>query len=160
MLQELKNHYIATLSRDIPDDLADLRDEIAEFCLYPNVGTWGIDWAEENNDFMAYIGLPASAPTMINFNDSVVVEDEWIYIGHNNYGDKIVILKKTGEVAYINHDSSDRVQYMNKDAISMFRSIVAYTEAMKGTGSLATSIAAFDPKALEDDAWWKQNEEL
>ncbi len=158
-MNDLKSQYIATMICDIPDDLAELKSEIAEFYTYPEAESWEVNWSPDNNSFLAEVGLPASAPTMINFNSNAINEADLVCIGFNNHGDRIVILKATGEVVFINHDYDDRIEYMNQDVISLFRCICAYAEMMKGDEDLAARVTSIDSKAYDEGSWWKQNAE-
>jgi len=155
-LISLKKRYIASMTAGIPDDLSDIRKEIAEFITYPDVMKWEINWSQDNGYFLQEVGLPVSAPTMIEFQSPVDVDSENIHIGFNNYGDRIAIAKASGNVVYINHDFNDRIEYMNRDAISLFRTICAFADMMKGQSRFMDRIAAFDQQAIQEGQWWKR----
>ncbi len=144
------------MTADIPDDLADLREEAAEFVTYPDVAEWDANWSQDNVDFLREVGLPASAPTMIEFRSPADVDSEHVHIGYNNYGDRITVVKTTGNVVYINHDLNDRIEYMNRDAISLFRTICAFADMMTGHTVFTDRLTAFDQQAIREGGWWKR----
>ena len=144
------------MTADIPDDLADLKEQIAEFVTYPDVKKWEVNWAEDNVDFLREVGLPCSAPTMIEFRYPVDMNSENVHIGFNNFGDRIAVVKATGNVVYINHDFNDRIEYMNCDVISLFRSICAFADMMKGQNSFIDRLSVFDQQAITEGRWWKR----
>ncbi len=153
-LISLKRQYINAMCVSIPDDLADLREEVAEFVVYPDVTEWSVNWQEDNITFLQDIGLPASATTMIEFRAPAEIDLEHIYVGFNNYGDRIAVVKATGNVVYINHDFNDRIEYMNRDAVSLFRSICLFADMISGQTGFAEKIGAIDPEAIHEDNWW------
>jgi hypothetical protein len=155
-LISLKHRYIAFMTANIPDDLSDLMEEMAEFVTYPDVAEWEANWSQYNVAFLREVGLPASAPTMIEFRSPADVNSKYVYIGFNNYGDRIAVVKATGNVAYIDHDSNDRIEYINRDAISLFRSICAFADQMKGTTGFTDKLTAFDPQAIQEGRWWER----
>jgi len=155
-LTKLKQSYIDGSCANIPDDLADLRAEVAEFIKYPDAVQWEVSWQKENGPFLQTIGLPHSAPSMIDFQAAVEADGEFIYIGSNNYGDRIAVVKATGNVVYIDHDSDNRAEYMNRDPVSLFRSICAFAEVVAGQRCFPEKIWAFDREAIHKDRWWHQ----
>ena len=157
-LKLLQSEYIKHQTQDIPNDLEDLVEELSRFQRYTDIENLDIHWRAENNIFMAQIGLPSSAPSMIEFRDFAISEIDcnFINIGFNNYGDHIVIIKNSGEIAYINHDSNNKVEYMNSDAISLFKCICTFSAMIKGAQDYPTAILEIDPYAFEDGRWWKQ----
>jgi hypothetical protein len=157
-----KLQYIEAMCARIPDDLPDLREEVAEFVTYQAAAEWAVEWPGDNVAFLRNVGLPASAPTMLEFRAPAETDSEHVFIGSNNYGDRIVVLKASGNVASINHDCSDRIEYMNRDAISLFKSICAFADLLSGhTGQrgFAETIAAFDPEAILENRWWHREHE-
>ena len=153
-MKALKETYILQQTKDIPDDLSELIDEVSDFHTYDDVKKWNVNWDSENNEFLKEIGLPVSAPTMIDFISPAQDEGEYIHIGHNNYGDKIIILKNNGNVVFINHDLNDRIEYMNKDVISLFKSICTFVDMMKGSNNYIERINEFDSDAYTEGKWW------
>jgi hypothetical protein len=153
-LTSLKRKYIDVMTANIPEDLSDLREEVAEFITYSDVTTWGVKWAQDNVDFLQEVGLPVSAPTMIEFQSPAEIGHEHVYVGFNNYGDRIAIVKATGNVVYLNHDSHNRIEYMNRDAISLFKSICAFADMVTGEAGFAKTIAVIDSEAVCEDHWW------
>jgi hypothetical protein len=154
--KSLKENYIKKMTQDVPDDLDDLIDEITAFQKYPQIETFYINWSVDNNVFMSEIGLPSSAPTMIEFREPQIDNKKFITIGFNNYGDRICIVKDTGEISYINHDSSDKLEYMNNDAISLFKCICAFADMLKGSSNYPETIKRIDSKAFSEGNWWNQ----
>ena len=152
--EALKRQYVNAMCARFPDDLADLWEEVAEFVTFRAVAEWGVMWSADNIAFLVNVGLPASAPTMMEFRAPAEADLEHICIGCNNYGDRIVVQKASGNVVYINHDCDDRIEYMNRDAISLFRSICAFADMMSGQTGFAETMAAIDPKAIHEDRWW------
>ncbi|WP_028579040.1 hypothetical protein [Desulfogranum japonicum] len=139
-LTSLKADYIKSMVSKIPDDLPELKNEIAEFVTYPDVATWGVNWSGDNINL-----LPEES------------DPEYIYIGFNNYGDRIAVVKANGNVVYINHDYDNPLKYMNRDAVSLFRSICAYTsERLTHDKRLAKSMGVIDPEAYRQGYWWHQ----
>lgn len=153
-LISLKRQYIDSMCADIPDDLTDLREEISEFVVYPDVGEWSVNWNEDNIAFLREIGLPVSAPTMIEFRVPVEIDSEHVYVGFNNYGDRIAVVKSTGHVVYINHDFNNQIKYMNRDAVSLFRSICAFAGMKTDHKDFVAKVGAIDPKAIHENNWW------
>lgn len=153
-MKKLKKKYIETMVSDIPKDLSELRDELSIFYTYPQAKKWNINWNNENNEFLMKIGLPESAPTMLNFRKDPKVDHEYVEIGFNNYGDRLLIVKESGNLVFENHDFNNRIEYLNKDAIAFFKTVCAFADLMKGDQSFPDKINDIDPDAFQDDAWW------
>jgi hypothetical protein len=134
----------------------ELEDELTAFVCYSKVTEWSIQWSDENNWFLKEIGLPSSAPTMINFEDEVdlSVTDHYVEIGSNNYGDRIVVMRLSGEVCMVNHDCKDRLEYINRDVVSLFKSICAFQKSGGSPLYFKSAVQEFDPKAIEGNGWW------
>jgi len=156
VFEQLKSQYIRISTRDLPANLSALRDKLSKFQVYLAIRGFSIKWSDDNNELMATTGLPSSAPTMIEFRDARAINEEHVAIGFNNYGDQIVIVKSTGEIAYINHDSHNRVEYMNRDAVSLFRCICTFADMTHGSTEYPNTIVEIDRKAFSDGRWWKQ----
>ena len=153
---KLKDEYISKVIQELPDDLKDLKLELSEFQKYQSIRLFNINWADENNEFMEKIGLPKSAPSMIEFREPNDLNENFIDIGFNNYGDRIVIVKYSGVISYINHDFDDRLEYINKDAVSLFKSIYLFQTLTKEVKDFAERIEEIDPKAFDKGNWWHQ----
>lgn len=154
--EQLKARFIEISTARLPAELCELRDELGKFQLYPAIREFGINWSNDNNDLMATTGLPSSAPTMIMFDAPQVMNAEYVQIGSNNYGDRIIAVKSTGKIAYINHDWHNRVEYMNRDAVSLFRCICAFADMIHGSTDYPGVIKGIDQEAFQDGRWWKQ----
>ncbi|MCP3873590.1 MAG: hypothetical protein GY699_10610 [Desulfobacteraceae bacterium] len=153
-MKDLKKKYIETMVSGIPDDLSELKDELSIFYTYPQVQTWDVKWENENNEFLKEIGIPESAPTMLNFKKVPEVDKGFIVIGFNNYGDRILILKESGNLVFENHDFNNRIEYLNKDVISFFKTVCAFADLMKGDQSFSEKMSDIDPDAFRNDTWW------
>lgn len=153
-MKKLKAQYIKTMTQGIPDDLSDLKDVVAAFIIYEDPRSWGVNWSDENINFLSEVGLPESAPTMINFCRPSAQIDNYIHIGFNNYGDCIVVEIESGNIGYINHDFNNRFEYMNRDAISLFKTIVAFAEFIREQTPFDSKIRSIDAEAFENNNWW------
>ena len=113
----MKNEYIKLILEGVTSDeveldeeeLSELVEELSEFQEYKNIQSFKINWAEENNALLATVGLPVSAPTMLEFTPAELIAENQLKIGFNNYGDDVVILIDTGVVAYVNHDLNNEL---------------------------------------------------
>lgn len=140
--------------REIPDDLSDLIDQLSLFYTYPEAQTWNVKWKNENNEFLMDVGLPESAPTMLNFKKVPEVDKDYVVIGFNNYGDRILIIKESGNLVFENHDFNNRLEFINKDAIAFFKTVCAFSDLMKGDQTFPEKMSDIDPDAFRDDTWW------
>ncbi|GAB5561336.1 MAG: hypothetical protein SynsKO_29830 [Synoicihabitans sp.] len=153
-MKALKEKYVEAMTADIPPDLVSLKEELSLFYTYPDAYDWNVQWDEKNNEFLKEIGVPESAPTMINFQAKPKVEDLRISIGFNNYGDRLFVLKESGNLVFENHDFNNRLEYLNKDAVSFFRTVCAFTELMRGNRTFPERMKEIDPDAFQEDTWW------
>jgi hypothetical protein len=151
---ELKNQYVQSMLERLPEDLDELREEVATFEKYPSIRSCNIDWVNDNNIFLEKIGLPVSAPSMLEFGVCICNSSDFVEIGRNNYGDKIAIQKSTGVISSINHDFNGKLEYINKDAMSLFKSICAFQLLLQGDTNYLGRMKEIDSEALTEGAWW------
>jgi hypothetical protein len=154
--QSIKDEYIKTSTADLGSELESLREEISAFQFYPELSVLGIPWAEENNEFLSQIGLPCSAPSMLEFRPPKNIGQRYIDIGFNNYGDRVCIDSGTGNVIYINHDNRNQICYINSDPISLFLSICSFARFLHISQETLDEIKESDPDAALPGNWWHQ----
>jgi len=158
----MKNEYIKLILEGVTSDeveldeeeLSELVEELSEFQEYKNIQSFKINWAEENNALLATVGLPVSAPTMLEFTPAELIAENQLKIGFNNYGDDVVILIDTGVVAYVNHDLNNAIRFINSDALSLLKTLSEFNKVINGERSFPSVLSCFDAKAFKEGAWW------
>lgn len=143
--------YIEKRINEIPKDLkAELVDELGELVKFESVGNLLKDIDPRGSVLFNY-GLPRHCPGFIDFNNKGLhVLDDYIVIGSNNYGDKIIVNLKTGSIESINHDFGNRLEYINASIADFMEMVYRYNNI----GEIKNYANNNDPTSIEPDRHW------
>jgi hypothetical protein len=121
-----------------PKPPAELNIDLAEFVEFDGDVLDGVDLSERDKEFLATAGLPKSAAPFLSFHawgeedqasiGGIPAGSSVFALGHNAYGDAIVIDLHSGEVVYFNHDRNMERVFVNSNVAKLAESLCVFAE--------------------------------
>ncbi|MFW2178254.1 MULTISPECIES: hypothetical protein [unclassified Moraxella] len=165
MTFNFQQEYLAILLPSIPDELAELKEELSEFIYWDDSQFQDDYQAKDSIKFLVEQGLPRQASPYLgfkNYHQSDIMQiqqnsnlqSHHFPIGADGSGNVIFVDMADGQIYLSDHDNNDEVIFINNSLEQLGKCICGYDKGYKSLKDLMM-YQAIDNKIGERRDFWQ-----